>query len=92
MKLAWRLYHPQPSVRQEIVDMLPSTPNVQSSVWLTVLLNDPNDDVRYRTASFLATTNNPTLLRLLVDRGKRDSDARIVRLVERLHEAQRGIR
>ena len=92
MKLAWRLYHPLPSVRQEIVDMLPGTPNVQSSVWLTVLLSDPNNDVRYRTASFLATTSDPTLRRLLIDKGKRDSDARIVHLVERLNEMQRGIR
>jgi hypothetical protein len=90
MKLAWRLYHPVPAVRQEIMDMLPHTPNVQPVVWLTVLLGDPSDDVRYRTASFLATTNDPALRRLLIDRGRRDSDARIVHLAERLDESQRG--
>jgi hypothetical protein len=89
LKLAWRLYHPIPAVRQEIMDMLPNTQNVQASVWLTVLLNDPNNDVRYRTASFLATANDPALQRLLIDRGKRDSDARIVNLAERLNDARR---
>jgi len=89
MKLAWRLFHPIPAVRREIMDMLPSTPNVQPSVWMTVLLNDPNNDVRYRTASFLATTNDPALQRLLIDRGKRDNDVRIVNLAERLNDVQR---
>ena len=92
LKLAWRLYHPVPAVRQEIVAMLPNTANVQPSVWLTVLLDDPNDDVRYRTASFLATTRDSALQRLLIDRGKRDSDARITALANRLDESQRTVR
>ena len=92
LKLAWRLYHPTPAVRQEIVALLPNIPNVQPSVWLTVLLSDPNSDVRHRTASFLATTNDPALQRLLIDRGKRDNDARIVNLAERLNESRRGLR
>jgi hypothetical protein len=89
MKLAWRLYHPIPVVRQEIMDMLPSTPNIQPSVWMKVLLDDPNNDVRYRTASFLATTSDPALRRLLIDRGKRDNDPRIVNLADRLNAVQR---
>jgi hypothetical protein len=89
MKLAWRLYHPSPAVRREIMDMLPGTPNVQPAVWMTVLLNDPNNDVRFRTASFLATSNDPTLRRLLIERGKRDNDARIINLAERLNAVQR---
>ena len=90
LKLAWRLYHPIPAVRQEIVAMLPNTPNVQPSVWLKELLNDPNNDVRYRTASFLATTGDPALQRLLIDRGRRDDDPRITGLASRLDETQRG--
>ena len=90
LRLAWRLYHPIPAVRQEIVAMLPHTSNIQPSVWLTVLLDDPNNDVRFRTASFLATTSDPALQRLLIDRGKRDGDARITSLANRLDESQRG--
>jgi hypothetical protein len=90
MKLAWRLYHPLPAMRLEIMDMLSGTPNIQPSVWMKVLLNDPNNDVRYRTASFLATTSDPALRRMLIDRGKRDSDARIVNLADRLNESQYG--
>ena len=89
LRLAWRLYHPIPAVRQEIVAMLPHTSNVQPSVWLTVLLDDPNNDVRFRTASFLATTGDPALQRLLIDRGRRDGDPRITRLANRLDETQR---
>jgi len=92
MKLAWRLYHPVPAVRQEIVAMLPHTPNVHPADWLNVLLNDPSGEVRYRTASFLATANDGTLQRLLIDRGKRDTDARIVNLAERLNDSQGNIR
>ena len=88
MKLAWRLFHPVSVVRQEIIDILPSVPNVQPTVWMTVLLSDPSNDVRYRTASFLATAGDPALRRLLIDRGKRDSDARIVQLADRLNESQ----
>ncbi|MCL2005627.1 MAG: HEAT repeat domain-containing protein [Planctomycetaceae bacterium] len=84
LRLAWRLYHPVPAVRQEIVAMLPQTQNVQPAVWLTVLLNDPDNEVRYRTASFLATTGDPALRQLLIERGKRDSDVRIVNLAHRL--------
>ena len=90
LRLAWRLYHPIPAVRQEIVAMLPHTSNVQPLVWLTVLLDDPNNDVRFRTASFLATTSDPALQRLLIDRGRRDGDPRITSLATRLDETQRG--
>ena len=92
MKLAWRLYHPIPAVRQEIVAMLPHTSNVHPSDWLKVLLNDPNSEVRYRTASFLVTTNDQTLQRLLIDQGKRDTDVRIVNLADRLNDSQGNIR
>jgi hypothetical protein len=91
MKLAWRLYHPVPAVRQEIAAMFPNTPNVQSSVWLRELLNDPSNDVRYRTVSFLATTNDPALRQLVIERGKRDTDARIVNLADRLNDSQGSV-
>lgn len=92
LKLAWRLYHPIPAVRQEILEMLPQTPNTQPSVWLSVLLNDPNNDVRYRAASFLATSNDPALRRLLIETGRRDNDARIVNLANRLNDSRGNIR
>ena len=85
MKLAWRLYHPVSAVRQEIVAMLPHTSNIHPADWLKVLLDDPSNEVRYRTASFLATTDDRTLQRLLIDRGKHDTDVRIVNLAERLN-------
>ncbi|MDR3232204.1 MAG: HEAT repeat domain-containing protein [Planctomycetaceae bacterium] len=92
LKLAWRLYHPSVLVRQEIIAMLPHTANVQPEAWLAVLLDDPSSEVRYQTAAFLATGNNPALQKLLIEHAKRDTDSRIVDLADRLLEAQRNIR
>ncbi|GHT45648.1 hypothetical protein FACS189454_05490 [Planctomycetales bacterium] len=84
LKLAWRLYHPVASVRQEILTILPRTANAQPAAWLSVLLDDPNNEVRYQAASFLATTSDPSLQRMLVEHGKRDTDERIVELADRI--------
>lgn len=89
LKLAYRLYHSSPSVREGIIDLLPNTTGIRPNVWLTELLDDPNSNVRYRAASFLATSNDPTMQRLLIEKGKRDSDQRIIDLVEQLQEKQR---
>ncbi|MDR0610026.1 MAG: hypothetical protein LBG58_07955 [Planctomycetaceae bacterium] len=88
LKLAYRLFHPESSVRMEIISMLPNTHGVRSDVWLSVLLADPDNDIRYRAASFLATAGDPAMQRLVIDKGKRDSDARIVHLADQLLEQQ----
>ncbi len=90
LKLAFRLFHPIPAVREEIISMLPATTGVQPRVWLAVLLDDPNSDVRYRAASYLATTGDPAMQNLLIERGKRDPDSRIVDLADRLMNRQRN--
>lgn len=89
LKLAYRLYHSSPAVREGIIDILPNTTGIRPNVWLTELLNDPNPNVRYRAASFLATNNDPAMKRLLIEKGKHDSDQRIVDMVEQLQETQR---
>jgi hypothetical protein len=89
LKLAYRLFHPVASVRQEIISMLPNTHGIRSDVWLSVLLADPDNDIRYRAASFMATAGDPAMQRLVIDKGKRDSDARIVHLADQLLEQQR---
>jgi hypothetical protein len=89
LKLAYRLYHPVSSVRLEIISLLPNTYGVRSDVWLSELLADPDNEVRYRAASFLATAGDPAMQRLVIDKGKRDSDARIVHLADQLLEQQR---
>ncbi len=89
LKLAFRLYHPLPTVRTELIGLLPNVGGIQQSVWLTELMNDPNDDVRFLAASALATASDPGLQRLLLDKGKRDTDPRIVELTERILEQRR---
>ncbi|MDR1140222.1 MAG: hypothetical protein LBL62_00920 [Planctomycetaceae bacterium] len=89
LKLAYRLYHPVASVRMEIISMLPNTHGIRPDVWLSELLADPDNNVRYCAASFLATAGDPAMQRLVIDKGKRDSDARIVNLADQLLEQQR---
>jgi len=92
LKLAFQLYHPLPSVRAELIGLLPGVGGIQQSVWLAELMNDPNADVRFRAASAIATASDPSTRRLLVDKGKRDTDPRIVELAERISEQRRKTR
>lgn len=94
LKLAFKLYHPSPAVRKEIVSILPETTGIQPGVWLAELMKDPDADVRYRAASCLATASDPALQKIVIERGKRDTDSRIVDLADRLLENQgrRGTR
>jgi len=92
LKLAFQLYHPLPSVRAELVALLPNAGGIQQSVWLAELMNDPNADVRFLAASAMATAADPSMQRLLVDKGKRDTDPRIVELAERMSEQRRKTR
>jgi hypothetical protein len=92
LKLAYRLFHPNAEVRKEVITLLPSAAGTQPNVWLSVLLNDPDSNIRYQAASALATTGDPSMLRLVIDKAKRDGDERIVRLAEQLSEQQRSIR
>jgi hypothetical protein len=89
LKLAYRLFHPDSLMRMEIISMLPNTRGIRSDVWLSVLLADPDNDIRYRAASFMATAGDPEMQRLVIDKGKRDSDTRIVNLADKLLEQQR---
>jgi hypothetical protein len=89
LKLAYRLFHPSALVRIEIVPLLSNTTGIRPDVWLSVLLGDPDNEVRYRAASFLATAGDPTMQRLVIDKGKHDSDTRIVNLADQLLEQQR---
>ncbi|MGL4595589.1 MAG: hypothetical protein ACRCUY_12765 [Thermoguttaceae bacterium] len=88
LKLAFRLFHPMSSVREELLSLIRETPGIQSNVWLVALLDDPNSEIRYSAASLLSTANDPTLLRLLVEKGKQDTDSRIVRLSEQISQQQ----
>jgi hypothetical protein len=86
LKLAFRLFHQNAAVREEVLNLLPTTAGTQPNVWLSVLLNDPDANIRYRAASALATAGDPSMLRLVIDKGKRDSDARIIRLADQLQQ------
>ncbi len=84
LQLAYRLYHPQAAMREELVDMLTETPGVRNAAWLAELLDDPDKNVRYRTAAQMATSKDVKLRQQLIEKGRRDSDPRIVELANKL--------
>lgn len=86
LKLAYRLYHPRPTVRQGLVSMISSTSGIRQNIWFTELLKDPDKEVRYRAASYLATSNDTAMLRLLAERGKNDTDQRIIDLADQIRK------
>ncbi len=88
LQLAYRLYHPDHERRRELVTRLSETPGTRNAAWLRELLNDPDNNVRYQAASFLATSQDLNLRLLLIEKGQHDRDARIVQLAERLRTIQ----
>ena len=90
LELAWQLTDPQPSVRQGLLERLPTTPAVDTSRWLLWLCRDESADVRLAALSLLATTADPRLLRQVEQMAHGDSDPRIAKLAERLGPRVRG--
>ncbi len=90
--LARRLTDPRPSVRQALVDELPSSAGIDSRQWLLWLARDHNADVRLAALTVMATAGDPMLLRQVGLIAREDSDPRIVALAERVVNQVRAAR
>ncbi|GHT34773.1 hypothetical protein FACS189427_02710 [Planctomycetales bacterium] len=84
LQLAHSLFHPDSAVRKELVKKLPQTAGIPQHIWLLELMNDPDADVRYQAAVYLMTASDPALRRMLAEKGKQDTDERIVNLAEKI--------
>ncbi|MDR2172408.1 MAG: HEAT repeat domain-containing protein [Planctomycetaceae bacterium] len=84
LSLAYKLYHYNPAVRKEIIAHLSETNGVLVNAWLTELLNDPNNEIRYNAAALLSTSKDPNTRKLLIEKCQHDADTRIVNLINQL--------
>lgn len=90
IELARRLTDPRPSVREALVDELPSSRGIDSRQWLLWLARDPIADVRLAALSVMSTSGDPILLRQVEAIAREDSDPRIVALVDRVLKQSRS--
>ncbi|MDR1485971.1 MAG: HEAT repeat domain-containing protein [Planctomycetaceae bacterium] len=86
LSLAYKLYHRNPVIRKEIISHLSETRGVLTNAWLTELLNDPNDEIRYNAAALLSTSADPNTRKFLIEKCQHDSDNRIVNLINQLRQ------
>lgn len=84
MELAFRLHHPNDAVRKELVSMLPNDTTLNPYPWLLVLLDDISPEVRYASASFLATANDESIVRKVLDKARIDDDPKMQELARRI--------
>ncbi|MDR1925036.1 MAG: HEAT repeat domain-containing protein [Planctomycetaceae bacterium] len=86
LQLAYQLYHPNPSVRKEVILHLSSTQGILSNAWLVELLNDPDDEVRYNAAALLATSPDPNIRRQLIEKCQHDQNEKLINLANKLRQ------
>jgi hypothetical protein len=86
LSIAYKLYHRNPVVRKEVIAHLSETPGVLMNAWLTELLSDPNDEIRYNAAAMLSTSSDPNTRKFLIEKCKHDTDTRIVNLINQLRQ------
>ena len=84
LELALQLTDPNPNVRRELAESLPSMPGIDARGWLVWLSRDQNADVRLAAMSVMATTGDPTVLRRIEQMARRDVDPRVQRQGEQL--------
>ncbi|MDR1480289.1 MAG: HEAT repeat domain-containing protein [Planctomycetaceae bacterium] len=84
--LAYKLYHKNPAIRKEVIAHLSETSGVLANAWLTELLGDPNDEIRYNAAALLSTSTDPNTRKFLIEKCKYDTDTRIVNLINQLRQ------
>lgn len=84
IELAFRLYHPNPEIRRELVSILPNYGDLNPFPWLMVLIEDEDADVRYSAAASMATANDVNLIRAVSERARLDSDPRIREISRKL--------
>lgn len=62
LDLARRLFHPDPQTRKQLVQLLPTIPNLNAVSWLMELSRDADPQVRLAAITLMATSGEPTLM------------------------------
>jgi len=89
LKFARRLFDPDPAVRREVAQMLPSLPGMDSAPWLLYLCRDDDPDVRLTAVSLIVTTGNPALIERAEAIARADSDPRMQNQAEQIAQFRR---
>ncbi|MDR1491146.1 MAG: HEAT repeat domain-containing protein [Planctomycetaceae bacterium] len=88
IRLAAALYHPNPNVRKSLLPQLASDEQLEIANWLIELLKDPDDDVRWTTASAICSQKSFSLdaesLEYLKNMIQADANTKIATLARRL--------
>lgn len=88
-ELARRLEAPDAEARRQLVEALPDLPGAQATPWLLWLCEDPDPDVALAAVTWLATTGNPAVWAQLESVATRQSDPRILRVLEQCQQRRR---
>jgi hypothetical protein len=86
VELARHLADPNPAVRRQWAEQLPRLASIDPRPWLWWLTTDRDADVRHAAFSLLATSNDLSTRRRLVETARSDPDPRIQALGTRLAE------
>ncbi|HBT77927.1 MAG TPA: hypothetical protein DEB39_13615 [Planctomycetaceae bacterium] len=89
LRIAVKLYDPNVEIRKELPKILAETRAEKVADWVKVLLDDPSPEVRFATLSAFSTSRDRELLRLILERGKRDSDRRVLHLANQIDSMQK---
>lgn len=84
--LAERLTDPDPTVRMELIRVLPRLKSVRSESWLKWLLKDDDSNIRHEALVTLASSSDPTLLAEVAQIAQSDSDPKIRLEGERIEQ------
>lgn len=91
LRIANRLYHPEPAVRKQLPHILARIPALRPADWLRELLDDPDPSVRLETVTVFGSSDNTEIRRLIREQGRLDTDARVVESVRRLESLHQSM-
>ncbi len=84
MSIARRVYHPERSVRLQLVRDLPRIPGIGATDWLITMAGDEDEEVRLAAITLLATVGDPSLLAQVESIARNDPAERIRAQGERM--------
>jgi HEAT repeat protein len=84
LSIARRVYHPDRSVRLQLVRDLPGIPGIGATDWLMTMAGDAHEEVRLAAITLLATTGDPAVVARVESIARNDPSERIRSQAERL--------
>jgi len=83
-ELARRLFDPDPRVRRDLTQLLPTVQGIDAIAWLLQLCRDESAEVRLAAIGVIATTGDPALAAEVERMARRDPDPRVRQQADRI--------